>query len=191
MADALSAFFAGARNDVRICLGDLHLKSKSEIARLLESIDDRVVILDATVLRNLESSTDCSSILPSTILLTSPDELTLNGFSRRDIAALVSWDNTFASLRNAIAAVQSGRTYIDQLLAATLDEIARNGSTVLTNRQMQILRLVASGDSSRAIAAKLKLSRRTVENHRARILERLGISSAAEMVTVARKNGWI
>ena len=80
---------------------------------------------------------------------------------------------------------------MDHLLTKTLDEITRNGTTVLTNRQMQILRMVATGDSSREIASKLRLSRRTVENHRARILERLSVNSASEMVEVARQNGWI
>ena len=191
VADAISSFFSNAQIDVRIYLGDLQRKSKREIEQLLEPVGGQVVILDSKSLRELESTIDCTQILPATILLTCPDELTLNGFSRKDVGALVSWDNSFASLRNAVGDVQAGGTYVDQLLTETLEEIARNGSTVLTNRQMQILRMVASGDSSREIAAKLKLSRRTVENHRARILERLGVASASEMVQLAHQNGWI
>ena len=191
VADAISSLFSSAQFDVRVNRGDLHLKSKREIEQLFKSMNGRVFILDSHSLRQLESKIDGTQILTSTILLTCPDELMLNGNSHKDVLALVSWDNTFASLRNAIAAVQSGRSYIDHLLTKTLDEITRNGTTILTNRQMQILRMVATGDSSREIASKLQLSRRTVENHRARILERLSVSSAAEMVEVARQNGWI
>ena len=51
--------------------------------------------------------------------------------------------------------------------------------------------MVADGMSSRTIANELLLSRRTVENHRARILERLGVSNAAEMIDFAKDKKWI
>lgn len=61
----------------------------------------------------------------------------------------------------------------------------------LTNREQEILRLVAQGLSTREIGEKLFISHKTVENHRARIMRKLGLHSAVDMVRYAAKMGLI
>lgn len=61
---------------------------------------------------------------------------------------------------------------------------ARRGLKNLTEREGQVLRFVASGYSSKQVAAKLGLSPRTVEIYRNRILNKLGASSTVDLVRI-------
>ena len=60
---------------------------------------------------------------------------------------------------------------------------------MLTSRQREILQLVAEGHSAKEIALDLKLSPRTVEFHKYRIMEALGIQTNADLVRYAMKTG--
>ena len=65
--------------------------------------------------------------------------------------------------------------------AGNLDEELRKRFGRLTEREQEIARLVSSGQSSKAIAARLHLSRRTVDNHRAHILEKLELENFVQV----------
>lgn len=60
---------------------------------------------------------------------------------------------------------------------------------VLTPRQRDVLRLVAEGYSAREIGARLKISSRTVEYHKYRLMEELKLRSSAELIRYAIKHG--
>lgn len=72
---------------------------------------------------------------------------------------------------------------------ATQDFERRRGADGLTLRERDVVRLVALGHTSREIAARLVLSVRTVEVHRARVQARLGLSSRGELVRWALDHG--
>ena len=72
---------------------------------------------------------------------------------------------------------------------AAQDFERRRGADGLTVRERDVVRLVALGDTSREIAARLVLSVRTVEAHRARVQARLGVSSRGELVRWALDHG--
>jgi DNA-binding NarL/FixJ family response regulator len=55
----------------------------------------------------------------------------------------------------------------------------------LTTRERQVLNLIVAGRSNKVIAFELSISPRTVENHRARVMEKLGVKSVAELVRLA------
>jgi DNA-binding NarL/FixJ family response regulator len=94
-------------------------------------------------------------------------------------------------LFDAIHAVSNGRTYLTPLitggvlrnLASTEDASRRE----LTPRQREVLRLLAQGKRMKEIAAELDLSVRTVENHKAHLLQVLSLGSTAELVRFAIK----
>jgi DNA-binding NarL/FixJ family response regulator len=65
------------------------------------------------------------------------------------------------------------------------------GADVLTARQREVLRLVAGGKSTKEIAFDLNLSVKTVETHRAQIMERLGIRDVAGLVRYALRTGLV
>ena len=139
VADAISSSLANGFHELQISQGDLHTKSKPELEQIIDMMHSGVFIIDGDTLRQVEAKLDCSKMLSSLILLTSPNELLLSGSSRTEIMGLVSWDTSYSSLVSAIEMVYSGRRYVDRLLESTLSEIATNGATILTNRQMQIL----------------------------------------------------
>ena len=94
-------------------------------------------------------------------------------------------------LFDAIKAVMSGRTYLTPLitgdvlrkLASPTDAAERE----LTPRQREVLRLLAQGRRMKEIAAELDISVRTVENHKAHLLQVLGLGSTADLVRFAIK----
>jgi DNA-binding CsgD family transcriptional regulator len=59
----------------------------------------------------------------------------------------------------------------------------------LTERERQLYHLLAEGNSNKEIAARLGLSLHTVETHRTRIMEKLGVHSIAELVLSAVRRG--
>jgi DNA-binding NarL/FixJ family response regulator len=61
----------------------------------------------------------------------------------------------------------------------------------LTSRERDVLRLVAEGMSNRAIGETLKISSRTVEAHRSRVMLKLNLASVAELVRYAVRNHFV
>jgi DNA-binding NarL/FixJ family response regulator len=61
----------------------------------------------------------------------------------------------------------------------------------LTPRQREILQLLAEGQSAKRIAMTLNLSARTVEDHKYRLMETLGIENSAELIHYAIKHGLV
>jgi len=95
-------------------------------------------------------------------------------------------------LCEAIAAAGRGRRYqqeeLERLLAA---DPAREPGDALSDREREVLRLLALGHTNREIARSLFLSVRTVESHRARLLRKLGARSRSDLVSYALQSGLI
>ena len=97
-----------------------------------------------------------------------------------------------AELVLALRAALQGRTFIAPDLAAEVFRTAgKKGdpAAALTPRQREILQLLAEGKSAKEIASALGLSARTVEDHKYRLMEALGIENSAELVHFAIKHG--
>jgi len=85
-------------------------------------------------------------------------------------------------IERAIAAVARGESYIDPRLASRL--VARSTER-LSEREREVLRLVAGGQSNKQIAAKLRISERTAKFHVTAILNKLGAENRAQAVAIA------
>ena len=105
-----------------------------------------------------------------------------------------------ADLLSAIRAVHKGRRYVDPELADVLVHDALGGkahkleteaSNILSEREQQVLKLVAEGFSSREIADQLSISTKTVEAYRARFADKLGLRSRAQIVQYALNLGFL
>ena len=101
-----------------------------------------------------------------------------------------------SELVTAIQEALRGGTYITPQIAGELLESVRRGTPAgvekldeLTPRQREVLQLVAEGRSAKEIAAALRISRRTAEFHKARLMEALGVQSTAELVQCAIRTG--
>lgn len=103
-----------------------------------------------------------------------------------------------AELTLAVRAALQGRAFITPVLAGeVLESIKRQPERAadpiasLTLRQREILQLLAEGRSAKEIATALDISARTVEFHKYRMMESLGVKSNAELVHFAIKHGLV
>lgn len=87
----------------------------------------------------------------------------------------------------AIDAVMTGRTYFSAAVSLRLSQ-ASAPATLLTQRERDVLRHIASGHANKQIAQALGLSVRTVETHRLNIKRKLGIDGQAELIKYAVEN---
>jgi DNA-binding NarL/FixJ family response regulator len=101
-----------------------------------------------------------------------------------------------AELVTALQEALKGGTYITPQIAGELLGSFRRGDPAgaealddLTPRQREVLQLVAEGRSAKEIAAVLRISRRTAEFHKARLMETLGVRTTAELVQYAIRTG--
>ncbi len=98
-------------------------------------------------------------------------------------------------LLDAIRTVMAGRVYLTpHLTRGVLQAIAQPSARELdqlTSRQLEVLRLIAVGKRMKDIAAELKISVRTVEDHKSQLMQTLGLSNNAELVRFALKCGLI
>lgn len=92
-------------------------------------------------------------------------------------------------LFDAIAAVMSGRSYLTPLITGdVLRDLDASSAAVrreLTSRQRDVLRLLAQGKRMKVIAAELGISIRTVENHKAHLMQVLELTTTADLVRFA------
>jgi len=102
-------------------------------------------------------------------------------------------------LLDAIQTVARGGSYIDPaaqelILNSHLDNVVYKGEAQgkpLTDREVQIMSLVANGHTNKEIANDLGISVKTVETHKANSMHKLNLKSRAEIVDYARFRGWI
>jgi len=99
-------------------------------------------------------------------------------------------------LERAVRQVASGEAYLSPsvskyLVSYARGEVGRSDLERLTSRQREVLQLIAEGYTTKGIAARLKLSVKTVETHRAQLMERLEIRDVAGLVRFALRRGLI
>ena len=106
-------------------------------------------------------------------------------------------DTAFEELGKALHTVVNNRTYLSPKIAglmaedyspssATKDSLV---SPVLTNREREVIQLLAEGKTTKQIASLLNVSVKTVETHRKKIMDKLGTNSVAELTKYAIREG--
>lgn len=100
-------------------------------------------------------------------------------------------------LLSAIRAVAAGNTYLDQAVAGKLIEsfggrgASAGGTAELTPREREIVMMVAYGHTNKEISSALGIAVKTVETHKTNIMQKLEITSRAELVRFALAQGWL
>jgi DNA-binding NarL/FixJ family response regulator len=107
-------------------------------------------------------------------------------------------DSAPLELALALQAVARGETYLSppisrQVVESYMQRVGQGEDplALLTGRQREILQLIAEGSSTKEIARKLNLSVKTVETHRAQLMERLDIHDVAGLVRFAVRHGLV
>lgn len=115
---------------------------------------------------------------------------------RHGAAGYLLKDSAADELERAMVAVRTGQTYLSpaisqQVIDAYLGRTSTPSpeSDPLTPRQREVLRLVAEGHNTKKIAGLLRISVKTVETHRAQLMERLGIHDIPGLVKYALRKG--
>lgn len=102
-------------------------------------------------------------------------------------------------LINAIRTVASGKSYLDPTLTEKVmtgyvrqsTAIANTEAVEISPRESEVLRLIAWGHSNKEIAARLDVSVKTVEAHKANAMRKLGVGSRIDVVKYAILQGWL
>ena len=116
---------------------------------------------------------------------------------RAGVVGYLIKDSATAELELALRSVVRGETYLSPAISRQVVEGyvqrvgAGTGEDPLTPRQREVLKRIAEGRSTKEIAFDLGLSVKTVETHRAQIMERVGIRDVAGLVRYAMRTGLV
>ena len=161
-----------------------------------------VVLLDIAMkgMNGLEAATRLRELHPGikVIILSmhASEEYVLQAL-RAGAAAYLIKDSATAELELALRSVMRGETYLSPAISRQVVEgyVKRVGAGAaedpLTPRQRDVLKRIAEGRSTKEIAFDLGLSGKTIETHRAQIMERLGIRDVAGLVRYAMRTGLV
>jgi len=163
------------------------------------------VILDISMpkLRGIEAIREIRLLHPKTkvlVLTMHKDEDLLSQAFVGGADGYLLKEDVSRELFAALDAILQSKTYISSLLGKELKEawlkIFREGkgipaTDVLTAREKEVLKLVAEGESNKEIGDKLCISSRTVENHRAKIMEKLNLRGTVDMIKYAITKGYV
>ena len=106
-------------------------------------------------------------------------------------------DSDFDTLKKAIFSVYSGDTYIEPSLMPMLNsslaerDVLQDKLSELTKRELEVLKMIASGSFYKEIASTLNISERTVKNHVSNIFKKIGVSDRTQAAVFAIKNNLI
>jgi DNA-binding NarL/FixJ family response regulator len=175
------------------------------VARAMELLPD-VVVMDVSMphLNGLKATEKLKALCPQVKILTltrHTDDGYLQQILRAGASGYVLKQSAAAELLHAIRAIASGGKYLDPAVAgkvmgnyagrtATARGDASRGPE-LSEREAQVLRLIAWGHSNKEIAARMELSVKTVEAHKSNAMKRLGMQSRIDIVRFALLQGWL
>jgi DNA-binding NarL/FixJ family response regulator len=116
---------------------------------------------------------------------------------RRNASGYLLKDSAASELTTAIREALNGRSYVSPVIAKGMIDHALHaqpndsGSRELSPREREVLQLLAEGKSMKEVASVLDISPRTVEFHKYRVMQLLGVKTNAELVQYAIKHGLI
>jgi DNA-binding NarL/FixJ family response regulator len=175
----------------------------SQVLELARTHRPDVVLLDIAMpgLGGLEASAQLKQELPEVrvvmLSMHANEEYVLQALRAGAVGYMLK-DSATAELEIALKAVMQGEIYLSPPISKQVVEgyVQRVGGEQpapdnLTPRQRQVLQLIAEGHSTKEIAHRLELSVKTVETHRAQLMERLQIRDIAGLVKYAIRNGLV
>lgn len=177
----------------------------TSLLELLESRDDRVdvLVLDLSMpgMSGMELIKKLNQKFPdlSVIVLTMHRESQFfrQATSNRNVRGYILKDDAYDRLRDALRTVsRGGRAFSPQIQELMFEDYQRvqEGYHIfeqLTRREREVLNLIVQGRMNKEIANDLFISIRTVESHRARIMEKLRCRNFAELMQFAARNGLV
>jgi len=169
------------------------------ILDLAEEVKPDVIIMDVSMpnLNGIEASRKILARFPEiriVALSMHNDKRFIAGMFDAGASAYLLKDSAFSQLAEAIRTVYTGGTYIgsqisDVVLQDYLNFLNKREPPSLTEKERDILRMVAEGKSTKEIAFVLNVSSKTVETHRLHIMEKINVFSIAGLTKYAIREG--
>jgi len=155
-----------------------------------------VVVLDLTMpeVSGLAAARELAAIAKIVALTRHDDDAYVQELLATGAVGYVLKQSPSAELLRAIRAAASGGRYLDPALPTLTeprDPRRRAATPLITERETEVLRLVAIGHSNKEIAADLGISVKTVEVHKANAMRKLGLRGRTDVVRYASLNGWL
>ncbi|MBI2460276.1 MAG: response regulator transcription factor [Candidatus Rokubacteria bacterium] len=174
-----------------------------EAVRLVERLQPNVLVVDILMpgLNGLDVTRQVRQESPSTqvvVLSMHATEAYVLEALRHGATGYVLKDSTSAELIQAVREAAAGRRYLSSPLSRrAIDayaERARSAPSLdpydtLTSREREVFQLVAEGHSNQETAARLSISPRTVETHRASVMRKLGLRTQSDLIRFALRRG--
>lgn len=151
-----------------------------------------LLILDAAMpqAKGIEVLADCRRWSPDTAILLFTGFKSANilkDWVQADVEGILLKSSSGEEVEKAVQTVLDGGRYISEEAKSILDTAETD--IKLTNREREVLSMIAAGRQNGEIAERLFLSVRTVEKHRASLMSKLGVHSASELLAYAFKEG--
>jgi DNA-binding NarL/FixJ family response regulator len=170
-----------------------------EAVRLALELKPDIVVLDLTMpeLNGIEATRQIKKSLPQTEILIftmhETEEMILRAFEAGARGFVLKSDDEL-ELVEAIKVISQHKPFFTTAASeALLDNLLRPSirDSVLTDREREVVQLLAEGKANKEVAAALEISVKTAETHRATIMRKLEIDSIADLVRYAIRNGLI
>lgn len=177
-------------------------KNGRETVRLTTELSPDIVIMDIGMpeLNGMEATGQIIKEKPGTRVIAlsmHSDKQYVTGMFRAGASGYLLKDCPVSELVNAIRTVYSGRTYLSPEITGVfvkeyVNMVSRTDSPIvpeLTDREREVLQLLAEGKSSKEIAGILYISVKTVMVHRQKIMSKLGLKNLPELTKYAIRKG--
>ena len=175
----------------------------AEFLEIIKIVKEALVLMDINmpVMNGIEATKRAMELVPDLKIIALSmygDEEYYTQMLAAGIKGFLLKDCDSHELESALQTVAEGRTFFSQDLLTNIitrlkdkNSVKSLGNENLTSREIEILRLLCRSLSSQEIADKLFISRRTVERHRANLLEKTNSKNSIDLVIYALKRGYI
>ena len=180
------------QKDLLVC-GQAGFAAKAMVG--IDTVKPDLVVVDISLTESngLELIKDIKSrypALPTLVLSTHDESLYAERALRAGAKGYVMKQAPTSEVMAAIRQVLDGQLYLSEPMRSTMVQKHLHGPSVvvsseadlLTDRELEVFRLIGAGQTTRRIAARMHLSVSTVETHRARIKQKLKLTNAMELV---------
>ena len=181
-------------------------ESGRQAVRLAKTLKPDVVVMDIAMsqLTGVEATRQIVKEVPSSrvlILSTYSDDEYVHQLTEAGAAGYVLKQAAFADVVTAIREAKKGNAFFSPAISRRLVDHyretlvrgvpVRKRTDLLTSREAEVLQLIAEGEGNKQIAAELGISIKTVERHRQRLMDKLGIHDIAGLTRYAISKGVI